>query len=123
MVKQAAQAVMKEAMNSVEQIEVSEVDAASLDDWFVLDVREDQEFAGGHIPGALSMPRSRLEMMAMQSDVLEAAAGNPMLVYCGSGKRSLLAAATLKSLGVERPVSMNGGFQAWTQAGKPVGDG
>ncbi|MDA3919713.1 MAG: rhodanese-like domain-containing protein [Salinisphaera sp.] len=120
MIKDAAKKRMQEAAAAVEQIDVADVDADRLDEWLVLDVREDHEYAAGHLPGALSLPRSRLEMEATQNDALEAGADTPTLVYCGSGKRSLLAAEILKALGVTRPVSMAGGFGAWHKADKPV---
>ncbi len=119
MLREAAEKKLQEAATVVEQIDAQSVDVDSLNDWIVIDVREDQEYAEGHLPGAISLPRSRLEMMAMQSEALEAAVRKPALVYCGSGKRSLLAAQTLKELGVQRPVSMAGGIKAWREAGKP----
>lgn len=120
MIKEAATRRLQEATATVEQIDAAKVDADTLDEWLVIDVREDHEYAAGHLPGAMSLPRSRLELEATQNDALEAGAGTPALVYCGSGKRSLLAAETLKMLGVERPVSMAGGLAAWREAGKPL---
>jgi len=119
MIKDAAKKTLQDAADAVEQVDAQSVSPDRLEDWVVIDVREDQEYVGGHLPGAISLPRSRLEMMAMQSDALEAAADKPALVYCASGKRSLLAAKTLKALGATRPVSMAGGIQAWREAGKP----
>lgn len=119
MISEAARKRLQDAASAVEQIDAADVDADSLNDWLVIDVREDNEYASGHLPGAISLPRSRMEMMAMQSDALEAAADKPALVYCASGKRSLLAAQTLKELGARRPVSMAGGIAAWREAGKP----
>lgn len=119
MISEAARKRLQDAASAVEQIDAADVDADSLDDWLVIDVREDNEYASGHLPGAISLPRSRMEMMAMQSDALEAATAKPALVYCASGKRSLLAAQTLKELGARRPVSMAGGIAAWREAGKP----
>jgi len=120
MIKEAAKKRLQEAAAAVEQIAAADVDADRLDEWLVLDVREDHEYAASHLPGALSLPRSRLEMEATQNDALETGGDTPTLVYCGSGKRSLLAAETLKALGVTRPVSMAGGFGAWQKADKPV---
>lgn len=118
MISEAARKRLQDAADGVEQIDAADIDADALTGWLVIDVREDHEYADGHLPGAISLPRSRMEMMAMQSDALEAAATKPALVYCASGKRSLLAAQTLKELGAKRPVSMTGGIAAWRQAGK-----
>lgn len=118
MVKDAAKELMQNASSAIEHIDVADLATDDLDSWLIIDVREDHEYAAGHLPDAISMPRSRLEMLAMQSDTLEAAADKPALVYCGSGKRSVLAAYTLKTLGMQRAVSMDGGFAAWRSAGK-----
>lgn len=119
MISEAARKRLQDAADGVEQIDAADIDADALTGWLVIDVREDHEYVDGHLPGAISLPRSRMEMMAMQSDALEAAADKPALVYCASGKRSLLAAQTLKELGARRPVSMAGGIAAWREAGKP----
>lgn len=119
MIREAAQKCLSEAAESVEEVSADTLDPSELNDWLILDVREDAEYAGGHLPGAISLPRSRLEMLATQSEALEAATDKPALVYCASGKRSLLAAQTLRELGAKRPVSMAGGFNAWRAAGKP----
>lgn len=119
MIKEAAQKRLQDVSQAIEQIEADRVDPDRLDEWVVIDVREDNEYADGHLPGAISLPRSRLEMLAMQTDALEPATEKPALVYCASGKRSLLAAETLAALGAKRPVSMAGGFNAWRGSGKP----
>lgn len=119
MIKEAAKKRMEDVAGAVEEIDATAVSPEELDGWLVIDVREDHEYADGHLPDAMSLPRSRLEMMAMQSDALEAAADKPALVYCATGKRSLFAAQTLKELGVKRPVSMKGGFKAWSEVGNP----
>lgn len=123
MIKDAAKKHMQDANSAVEHIDVAGLATDDLDSWLIIDVREDHEYAAGHLPGAINMPRSRLEMLAMQSDTLEAAADKPTLAYCGSGKRSVLAAHTLKTLGMQRAVSMDGGYAAWRSAGKPDSQG
>lgn len=119
MINDAATKRLEEAAAAVEQTDVESVAPADLGDWLVIDVREDHEYADGHLPGAINWPRSRLEMEAARSSLAEGAAERPALVYCASGKRSLLAAKTLKELGAQRPVSLAGGFNAWRAAGKP----
>lgn len=119
MIKEAAKKRMEDVAAAVEEMDATAVSPEELGGWLVIDVREDHEYADGHLPDAMSLPRSRLEMLAMQSDALEAAADKPALVYCATGKRSLFAAQTLKELGVKRPVSMKGGFKAWREAGNP----
>jgi molybdopterin/thiamine biosynthesis adenylyltransferase/rhodanese-related sulfurtransferase len=103
--------------------EVAEIDAGrarELTDGgepLVLDVREQDEWDEGHIPGAVHIPRGFLESR------IERAApdpSRPLLVYCSSGNRSALAAKTLGDLGYEDVVSLAGGFTDWKRNGFPV---
>jgi sulfur-carrier protein adenylyltransferase/sulfurtransferase len=103
--------------------EVSEVDATNARelieerDPIVLDVREQNEWDEGHIPGAVHIPRgsleSRIERAAPDST-------RPVLVYCSAGNRSAFAAKTLAELGYEDVASLAGGFTDWKRNGFPV---
>ena len=93
----------------------------------VIDVREPGEFAQGHLPGAVNLPRGVLEfqvhahpaMACSTSDAL-AQPSRPLLLYCLGGGRSALAADSLRLLGFEDVRSLAGGLQAWRNAGLPV---
>src|ERR1700738_1772771 len=84
----------------------------------VVDVRETEEFAAGHIPGAKHVPKSHLESR------IEGAApdrGQRVVLYCASGTRSAWAARTLiDGLGYEHGESMTGGFTLWKDRGYAV---
>jgi molybdopterin/thiamine biosynthesis adenylyltransferase/rhodanese-related sulfurtransferase len=103
--------------------EISEVDASQARELIdsggplVLDVREQNEWDEGHIPGAVHVPRGNLE-----SRVERAAPDHsrPVLVYCSVGNRSAFAAKTLAELGYEDVVSLSGGFTDWKRNGFPV---
>lgn len=85
-----------------------------------LDVREPGEVAKGRIAGAVHVPRGLLEFAADPESPLheQALAGDrPIIVYCGSGGRSALAAKTLQDMGIERASSLKVGFAAWKEAG------
>ncbi len=82
----------------------------------LIDVREKEEYREGHLPGALSVPRGFLDMR-IEETVADKTA--PLVLYCGSGTRSLLAGRTLKELGYTNVVSMSGGFSAWKNGGHP----
>jgi sulfur-carrier protein adenylyltransferase/sulfurtransferase len=82
----------------------------------LLDVREKEEFRDGHLPGALSMPRGFLEM---QVEGKVADKDEPIIAYCQSGTRSLLAGRILKEMGYTDVRSLNGGFGAWKNGGFP----
>lgn len=83
----------------------------------VIDVREEDSFQTAHIPGALSIPRGRLEL-EIEKKIPDKT--TPILCHCGAGTRSLLAAKTLLDFGYTSAVSMAGGFKAWKEACLPV---
>ncbi|MHB8571494.1 MAG: molybdopterin-synthase adenylyltransferase MoeB [Candidatus Dormibacteria bacterium] len=82
----------------------------------VLDVREADEFADGHLPGARHVPRGFLES---RIEGLVPDRGAEVVLYCAGGVRSAFAAETMQQLGYTNVVSMAGGFGAWKQAGQP----
>lgn len=91
------------------------------DDPFVLvDVREQEEWDRGHLPGAIHLGKGVIERD------IEAAVPDPdteLVLYCGGGFRSALAADALRRMGYTRVVSMDGGWKAWTEAGYPTEGG
>src|SRR6266508_4431793 len=103
--------------------EISELDPSrarelvEAGDVFVVDVREQDEWDEGHIPGAVHIPRGNLESR------IERAApdpGRPIVLYCSAGNRSAFAARTLDELGYEDVSSLAGGFTDWKRNGFPV---
>jgi glyoxylase-like metal-dependent hydrolase (beta-lactamase superfamily II) len=83
----------------------------------ILDVREADAYADGHVPGAVHLPRGQLELR------VDAVLPDPSVrvaVYCEFGKISTIAAATLRSMGFAHAVALDGGFRAWREAGYPV---
>jgi molybdopterin/thiamine biosynthesis adenylyltransferase/rhodanese-related sulfurtransferase len=82
----------------------------------VIDVRETNEYREGHLVGALSVPRGFLDLRIEQA---VADKRTPIILYCGSGARSLLAGRTLREMGYQTVVSMSGGYTAWKNAGYP----
>lgn len=94
-------------------------------DVLLLDVREPGEHEQGHIANALLVPRGILEAAADPGfpnhlPVLANGRERTVLVYCATGGRSAMAAATLKLMGFPRVYSMDGGFGRWQQEGLPV---
>ncbi len=93
----------------------------------IVDVREPAEFAAGHIPGAVNIPRGVLEFeidghpaVNCVKDPALAHRDQPIALYCRSGGRSALAAEALKRLGFVEPLSLAGGFNSWTQEHRAV---
>ncbi len=103
--------------------EIEEVDASRArelidsGDPLVLDVREQDEWDEGHVPGAIHIARGNLESRIERAAPDRA---RPMVVYCAAGNRSAFAAKTLEELGYEDVVSLSGGFTDWKRNGFPV---
>jgi molybdopterin/thiamine biosynthesis adenylyltransferase/rhodanese-related sulfurtransferase len=83
----------------------------------VIDVREADEWEGGVIPGAVTIPRGLIEL---EIEDLEADRDREIIAYCAGGTRSALAAKSLKDLGYKNVSSMAGGFKAWKNAAYPL---
>ena len=86
-------------------------------DLIILDVRERDAYLAGHIAGAKLLPRGQLELRVNQE------LPDPtrrILTYCELGFISTLAAATLRAMGFQRAVAMDGGIKAWREAGYPL---
>jgi rhodanese-related sulfurtransferase len=83
----------------------------------VLDVRTPQEFAEGHVPGAVNIPHEELEVRLGE---LESVRGGDVVVYCRSGRRSEIALSVLEKAGFSRRFHLEGDFQAWSAAKRPV---
>jgi len=84
----------------------------------VLDVREPEEYAHGHVPGAINIAQADLA-----SRLDEVPRDRPVVTLCQAGMRSLRAAQFLVQMGIDQVVSVKGGTVAWTKAGKPVAFG
>ena len=85
-------------------------------DFVILDIREKDAFASGHVPGAMHLPRGQLELRV--NDALPDPSVE-ILTVCEFGKISTLAAATLRELGFTRAAALDGGMKAWRDAGHP----
>jgi sulfur-carrier protein adenylyltransferase/sulfurtransferase len=83
----------------------------------LVDVREKDEWRGGYIPGAVSLPRGFLEIQAEQRLPDKSA---KIVLYCAGGTRSALAAATLQELGYSNVETANPGFVRWKDVGYPI---
>jgi len=87
------------------------------EEFYLIDVREDHEWAAGRIPGAKHLSRGIIERdIECQIPDREA----EILLYCGGGYRSALVADNLQKMGYKRVVSVDGGWRGWTGAGFPV---
>lgn len=83
----------------------------------LIDVREDSEWACGHLPGAVHLGKGIIERDIEQAFPDKQA---PLVLYCGGGFRSALVADNLQKMGYTNVISMDGGWRNWTVAGYPV---
>lgn len=84
----------------------------------LVDVRSPEEFAGGHIPGAINIPYQQLPARAGELEKYRA--DGKVVLYCRSGRRVGLAAEALESRGFRGLLHLEGDMPGWQQAGEPV---
>jgi len=87
------------------------------DTMIFVDVREESEWARGHIPNAVHLGKGVIER-DVEKAIPEKSA--TVVLYCGGGFRSALAADNLQKMGYSNVISMDGGWREWTQAGFPT---
>lgn len=80
----------------------------------VIDVREESEFAQGHIPGAIHLSKGVIER---DIETIVPERDTVMVLYCGGGFRSALAADSVQKMGYEQVISMDGGWREWKNCG------
>jgi rhodanese-related sulfurtransferase len=111
--------MVREARSVIRELSVVEVkrmlDAG--EKVVILDVRDEQEFDTGRLPGALNLSRGNLEFKAALTLPNR---NDRIVVYCGLDLRGPLATRTLNELGYKGAVNMAGGLKAWKEAGYPV---
>jgi len=84
---------------------------------FLVDVREESEWARGHLPNAIHLGKGIIER-DIETAIPEK--GATIVLYCGGGFRSALAADNLQRMGYSNVISMDGGWREWTQAAFPT---
>jgi rhodanese-related sulfurtransferase len=103
----------------VTEIPLADAEAAIRDADVLLDVREGDEFAAGHLPGAIHASRGMLEFKLSSTPALTAR-DLKVVLYCKTSGRAALAAAAMQDMGYLNVKSIAGGFDGWVAAGKPV---
>jgi rhodanese-related sulfurtransferase len=83
----------------------------------LIDVREDTEWAKGHLPGATHLSKGIIERDIEKTFPNRDA---ELILYCGGGFRSALAADNLQKMGYKNVISMDGGWRGWNEAGGKV---
>lgn len=107
-----------EAKSQIKEVNTAEAQAL-LTKRTIIDVREYDEFAAGHLPGAINIPRGVLEFKI--GTVGECAdKAKPYMVYCRTSGRAALSTVQLQKIGYTDVISMAGGFEAWAKEERPV---
>ena len=107
------------AKSQCREVTVEDAQALVLSADAIIDVREPDEYAAGHLTGAINLPRGLLEFKLSGTPALERRDLNVVL-YCKTSGRAALAASTMQSMGYLNVVSIAGGFDSWVQAGKSI---
>ena len=104
-------------LSGIEEADTLKATRLFNDDALILDVREDKEYASGHIPKAKHIPMGQLSNRLKE---IEKHKDKPILVTCRSGQRSARACGMLKKAGFETVFNQAGGIIAWERANLPV---
>src|SRR6266404_5998097 len=111
--------LVNEAKKKIKETNVADVKRRSDagEKFLLVDVREDNEWVRGHLPGAVHLGKGIIERDIEQTEPDKSAT---LVLYCGGGFRSALAADNLQKMGYTNCISMDGGWRAWTEAGYPI---
>ena len=107
------------AKTRVQEISILDAEQAIRDADLLLDVREADEFAAGHLSGAVHISRGMLEFKFSSNPALQPR-DLKIVLYCKTSGRAALSAIALHEMGYLNVQSLAGGFDAWVSAGKPV---
>ena len=114
--------LVNEAKKKIKETNVAEVKRRleAGEKFLLVDAREDNEWTKGHLPGAVHLGKGIIER-DIETAIPDRAA--PIVLYCGGGFRSALAADNLQKMGYTNVISMDGGYRGWSEAGLPVKKG
>ena len=111
--------IVDDARSRIQQTSVDQVKARvdRGDKFLLVDVREDNEWQKDHLPGAIHLSKGIIER-DVETNVPDL--NTEMVLYCGGGFRSALAADNLQKMGYKRAISMDGGIREWREKGYPL---
>ena len=106
---------MNEAKKEIQEITPSELKKLqqAKEDFALIDVREPDETARGTIPGAITIPRGKLEL---DIEKVTTDQNKKVVLYCGGGSRSALSAWMLKKMGFKNVISLATGYRGWQKS-------
>jgi len=109
--------IVNDAKSRVREVSVADTLERLKDKAHLIDVREDNEFAAGHAENAIHLSRGIIERDIVDKFTDKNA---ELILYCGGGYRSALAADNLQKMGYRNVLSMAGGWTAWKEANAPT---
>jgi rhodanese-related sulfurtransferase len=109
--------IVNDAKSRIRECDVEEARARQAAGAVLIDVREDNEYGAGHAAGSRHMGRGIIERDIVQTFPEKE---TELILYCGGGYRSALAADMLQKMGYTRVTSMDGGWKAWKESGAPT---
>lgn len=111
--------IVNDAKSRVRETTVDEIHSRMQrkDNFVLVDVREDSEFANDHLPSAIHIGKGVIER-DIETKVPDTNA--EIVLYCGGGFRSALAADNLQKMGYKNVISMDGGIREWREKGYPL---
>ncbi len=109
--------VVGDAKTRIREVSVEQAIERHAAGGILIDVREDNEFENGHAAGARHIGRGIIERDIVQTFPDKS---TELILYCGGGYRSALAADMLQKMGYTSVLSMAGGWKAWTDSGAPT---
>jgi rhodanese-related sulfurtransferase len=111
--------LVQDAKKRVQETNVTDVKRRmdSGEKFLLIDVREDNEWAKGHLPGAVHLGKGIIER-DIEQRVPDT--GTKLILYCGGGFRSAIAGENLQKMGYSNVESMDGGWKGWLEAGLPT---
>jgi rhodanese-related sulfurtransferase len=114
--------IVEDAKTRIQEVSVEDVQRSlnAGEDFLLVDTREDSEWAAGHAAGSVHLGKGVIER-DIEKQVPDTS--TKLVLYCGGGFRSALAADALQQMGYTNVSSLAGGWRAWNQAQMPVESG
>lgn len=110
-------ALVNDAKSRVREVNIDQYQKMPREGHVLVDIREDREWSDGHAAGSIHMGKGVIER-DIESEIPDRS--TTLVLYCGGGYRSALAADALQKMGYTNVISLDGGWRAWNQAGLPV---
>ena len=109
--------LVDDAKSRVKEVDIDAYQRMPREGHILIDIREDREWTGGHAAGAIHLGKGIIER-DIEAEIPDKSA--VLVLYCGGGYRSALAAEALQKMGYTNAISLDGGWRAWNKAGLPV---